>query len=221
VVFHVRDKARLLNELDRARKSHLAATGVPKAERTEYTVAGRKVLRTRAGHSVDQHLLDLGDVIVVANARSLITKFVAVADGKARSLATSGDFRYMRTIYPYSPKDEDGFIFIGDAFVASAISPRAKILQSRRMFARAELQAVGGASLLHGLLEGTPPANAKALVASGLLTAADLVHADGGASIQLDPATGASSAQWGSLRGMTPLGELKIDRVSVAEQKAY
>jgi len=220
LVFGVRHKERLMAELDRSRQAHLKAAGATGTQRT-YTVDGHTVKHTSGG-GVDQHLVDLGDAVVVTNTRALARRFIAVAAGAKDepALSTTGDFQYMRTVYPYDSTSEDGFIFLGDAFVARTTSPRTKILQSRRMRARAELQAVGNASLLYGLLYGAAPSNVDAIIAAGLLDRSELTH-EGGGTITLDPERGPRSTRWGSLQGMTPLSSLELNSVTPSEKKAY
>jgi hypothetical protein len=219
LVFHVRSRALLLGALgafeERARAAH------PGTEPRAITVRGHEVrsLVSPDGR-VSRFQLDLGDVLVLATSRELIERFVAVRAGSEPPLARSGDFRYLRGVYPFDPEAETAFVFVGDAFVARALSPRTRILESRRMAALADLQAVGFAQALHGLLEGRPAADTRALLASGLLREADLRHADG-TPIRFDPAAGASSDRWGRVDALTPLAALSLDRVTRAEADAY
>ncbi len=219
LVFQVRQRPLLVGALE-TYEARARATR-PDATETTYTLAGRTVRRVAtADRAIDQHRLELGDRLVLANSRAMVERFVDVADGQAPSLAAAGDFRAMRASYPFAPESEDGFLFIGDRFVADAVSPRTKILQARRVDAAADLAAVGYAALLYGWLEGRPAAGADALVAAGLLDRSELKHADG-TPITLDPATGPRSTTWGRPAALTPLAELTLDRVTPAERDAY
>lgn len=185
-----------------------------------YELEGRTVrVLSTPDRAIHQHRVKLGDVLVLANSRATIEKLVAVADGKARSLAESGDFKTFRTMDPYG-EAEDGYAFLSDDFVAHVISPRTKVLASRRMLAAADLAAVGYAALLHGWLEGEAAGSAEALLAGGLVTAADLKHADGGA-ITLAGLAGPTSDAWGGLGNMRPLSELSVEKVTAAEKQAF
>ncbi|MBT9557469.1 MAG: hypothetical protein IV100_15620, partial [Myxococcales bacterium] len=139
-----------------------------------------------------------------------------------KPLADSGDFQFMRARYPFSTDAavEDGFVFVSDAFVAKAVSPRSRILEARRMAALADLRAVGYGTLLHGLLSGTAATTREALLGAGVLAEADWKHADG-TEITLDADKGPSSTVWGRPSFMTPLDELDIGKVSESEKLAY
>ncbi len=192
----------------------------PDARVSTYEVSGNRVrLLATEDREVFQHRLQLGDVLIVSNSRPAIERFVAVQQGKLAALKDSGDFRYMRARYPFDPQSEDGFAFAGDALVAHVVSPRVKILQARRMEARADLAAAGYAALLFGWLEGRRAKDVGELLASRVLRSEDLEHVDG-AAITLDLDRGARSA-FGSVARLVPLCELDIDRVTPEEAQAY
>jgi hypothetical protein len=219
LVIRVKSRETLLAAL--AAYEAKARMATPGLSETEWR-AGEHVVRLVSSPDgrVRQHRMELGDLLVISNSRAAIERFAAVADEKAPPLSESGDFRWMRAEYPYDPAAEDAFVFIGDAFVNRAVSPRTKILQGRRMAAQADLMSVGFAQLLHGMLEGKPAESADALVASGLLDAAELQHADG-APISFDPRAGARSDRWGRVDALTPLADLPLSAVSPSEQAAY
>ncbi len=219
LVFEVKGRALLMAAL--AAYEAKARARTPDLSESEWK-AGEHTVRLVSSPDgrVRQHRLELGGLVVLSNSRAAIERFVAVADAKAPSLAQSGDFRWMRAEYPYDPAAEDGFLFLGDAFVTRAVSPRTKILQGRRMAAKADLMAVGFAQLLHGLLEGAPAASTEALLASGLLDKGELTHADG-APIVLDPKLGARSERWGRVDALTAIADLPLTQVSLDEKAAY
>jgi hypothetical protein len=168
---------------------------------------------------VNQHRVKLGDRLILSNSKAAIERFIGVSGGTVKALNSTGDFRYMRARYPYSAK-EAAYLFIGDAFVARAVSPRTKILQTRRMTAQADLYAVGFGALLYGWLEGTAPIDIKQVVKAGTLKKSELKHADG-SPIRFVPNRGASSERWGRVAAMTPLADLSIDKVTKSEAQAY
>ena len=126
----------------------------------------------------------------------------------------------MRALYPFSEEGEDGFVFIGDDFVREAISPRAKILSSRRVRARADLMAVNSAALLHGWLEDAPPETLDEMVKSGAL-APGLTVTFEGEPITFTREGGARSARWGTVGASTPLAELDLKAATRQEAEAY
>ncbi|MFT7624779.1 MAG: hypothetical protein ACI9WU_003969 [Myxococcota bacterium] len=218
ILFAVRNEALLNQSLGRFEKKARAAN--PDMAEEQYTVDGVAFRRlyTPDGR-VNQHRGQLDGVLMLTNSRATAKQLVEVAKGRAPSLASSGDFQYMRSLYPHTP-EEDGFVFLSDAFVASAVSPRNRILQARRMEAQADLAAVGYAALLHGWLEGKPGPDVATLLASGMLSEEELMHADG-AKIALDPVRGAWSEAWGRPFALRPLADLDLGMVSDQEKRAY
>ncbi|MBN1962696.1 MAG: hypothetical protein JW841_17320 [Deltaproteobacteria bacterium] len=187
---------------------------------SSYTEGGYTIhLLATKDRDIYQHRLQIDDVLIISNSRSAIKRFIAVKNGKLARLQDSGDYLYMRALYPFNKDKEDGFAFIGDAFVAHTISPRIKILQSRRMQAQADLATVGYTALLYGLLEGKPPKYIKDILDASLLLPEELVHADG-SNINLDIKHGTNSP-WGTLSRLVPLAELTIDKVTPEEAQAY
>lgn len=170
---------------------------------------------------VNQHRVEIDDVIVISNSAGAVRHLLAARDQTSPmpTLADVGDFRYMRARYPWGDDAEDGFVFLGDAFVARAVSPALKILESRRVAARADLQAVNHGALLFGWMEGRRPTGAKELGESRYLDADEFAHADGSA-ITFESDRGARSAL-GSVRQLTPIRDLKIEKITEAERDAY
>jgi hypothetical protein len=219
LMFHVRDRTLLETTLGAFEAKARAAHADLKEETWR---AGERDVRLLAtpDRVVHQHKVWLADdVLVLSNSKALVERLAAVKDGKATPLAGSGDFKYMRAVYPFDEKAEDGFVFISDAFVQKVTGPRAKVLAARRMAAAADLAAVAHAALLHGWLEGRRPADLADLVKSGYLDAAEAKHADG-TPIAFDPERGPSSA-WGRPSMLVPIDEHALDLVTEAEKSAY
>jgi hypothetical protein len=218
VIFRPKSRVLLLGALDGFAENVRRAR--PDAKLTSFQAHGVRidVLATADGE-VSQHRLDLGSAIVISNSRTAATRFAEVAAKKRAPLAESGDFRYFRAKYPFDPKQEDGFLFASDAFVANTVGPRQKILEARRMLAAADLTAVNSAALLFGWLEGKRPADVRALSKSGLLQKHELSHADGRA-IGLEPEAGARSA-WGRPARLVSLLDQDVGMITPAEKASY
>jgi len=167
---------------------------------------------------IEQNRVELGDHLIISNSRGAIRHIIDAFEGRTGRLADSGDFQYLRARYPFDAKAEDGFVFISDAFVAHAVSPRTKILAGRRMHAQADLLAVQHGIMMHGWFEGKEPNSIKDAQDKGYLTADLLKHADGQA-IGFDE-RGALSG-WGRVRLMTPLRDLPLEKVSEDEKSSY
>ena len=219
ILFHVGNRAMLTSALDafvvKARANH--------ADLTESSYAidgvGVRLLKT-PDRRLERHQLELGDALILTNSRAAAERFVQVHKRARRALAQSDDFVYMRAVYPYDPKAESGFAFLGDELVARVVSPEVKIAQARRMAAQADLQSVAYASLLFGWMEGRRPQDLDELMRLGYLQPQELLHEDG-QIIAYDPARGPASQAWGRLDGLTPLLEVPVDMVTPQEREAY
>ena len=220
LLFHVRNETILDSALGAF--EGMARRQFPDLATQTYRIGPHAVRRTfTADRSVNQHRMRIGEILVIANSRHTIERFAAVAEGKAPSLASRGDFRYMRAVYPYSDEDsKHSFLFVGDDFVNNAVSPQTKILQARRMNAQADLMAVGYASLLYGWLEGKRAPSIQEVLGAGYLRREELEHSDG-TPIEFSPTDGASSARFGRPAQLVPLAELELTGVSAEEEAAY
>ncbi|NUN16525.1 MAG: hypothetical protein HUU55_23105 [Myxococcales bacterium] len=218
ILFKLKRRELLVSALDlyeqSTRKKHADVTV------SEYKIGDVAVRQlSTPDFAVNQHRAEWDDVLVLSNSRAAMERFVAVRKKETPSLAESPDFQYMRTLYPFSATDETGFVFIGDGFVRNAISPKTKILQARRMAARADLLSAGFAALYYGWLNGSTPNTVEQLLQSGVLRTDDLRHTDN-SPITLSFTTGASS-HWGTAYRLKPLLDADITLVSEAEKNAY
>ena len=166
---------------------------------------------------VRQHRATVGDLAIVSNSPGAMRAVLDAIDGKARRLSEDQDLAYMLA---RDPGEHEGFVFLGDRFIAEVVGPRQKVLAARRQQALASLLAPGYAALLYGWLEGEAPADTEALIASGLLDRAELKHDDGEA-IAFAPG-GTARSSWGTPAALTPLIDLPPPTtVTEAERDAY
>jgi hypothetical protein len=219
LLFQVTNRAMLLSAFELYEANAHAKR--PDLTVSTYTIEGFEVRRLSTPDRVhDQHRVELGNLLIISNSRAALTQLIAVHQGKAKALSQAGDFLYMRNLYPFDTKAEDGFIFISDAAVMHATSPRTRILQARRMEAKADMQAVAFSALLYGWLEGKPVERADELVKNKVLLTGELQHADG-TEIAFDRTKGPSSEVWGRPAALTPLSDLTLTHVSPDERDAY
>ena len=218
-LFHVNNRAALVGALGafqaRAQARH------PTMKRAVSKIGGLDVERTfTPDGTINQYRAEFGDVLVISNSAQAIARIHDAHRGAVPRLSEQGDFRYMRARYPWSKDDSDaGFVFFSDAFVARTVSPEVKILEARRMAARADLLAINHAALLRGWIDGVPTASIDDLVSTGFLSADERKHPDG-AAVTYRRSTGASSS-WGQVRRLTPIRDLAISKVTQAEADAY
>lgn len=218
LLFHIKSKALLEGTLARYAKEAQAER--PDARESTYALGDHTVrLLSTADRAVERHQLVIDDVLIISNSRAALSRIVAAKAGTTLALAQSGDFRYFRSLYPYSDA-EMGYGFLSDAFVLNAISPRTKILQARRVMAKAAMAGVNFAMLLYGWLQGVPANDVKPALAMGLLQRDDL-KTPGGEPIRWTPKSGAYTTGWGRPAALRPLIELELETVTNAEAKAY
>lgn len=167
--------------------------------------------------TVRQQRATIGELAIVSNSPRACERVVDAVQGKVPRLGDEPDLQYMLA---RDPGAHQAFAFLSDKFIAAVIGPQQKVLAARRQQALADLLTPGYAALLHGWLFGAAPASTEALIASGLLQADELKHADG-AAITFAPG-GAASSTWGRPSALTPLIDLPpVTSVTEAEKTAY
>ncbi|MBT9557457.1 MAG: hypothetical protein IV100_15560, partial [Myxococcales bacterium] len=99
VVFKVKDQT-LLNTSLAVYEAKARSEFGAELKDEAYEVRGKKVRHVyTADRVVDQHRIELGDVLIVSNSKAAIERFAAIADGAEKPLADSGDFQFMRARY--------------------------------------------------------------------------------------------------------------------------
>src|SRR5208283_2747481 len=128
------------------------------------------------------------------------------------------DFRFM--LARDARERADVLAFLGDRFVGEVVGPRQKVLDLRRQDAKGELEQLGYAALLFGLIQGRSPYKPAELVGAGLLAPEELAHSSGEAiTWQVGSAPRSS---WGTPAALTPLIDRPTpDKVSPDEKVAY
>jgi hypothetical protein len=166
---------------------------------------------------VHQYRAQAGDLALVSNSEGATKAVLDAIDGKRAKLSEQQDLAYMLA---RDPGEHDGFVFLGDRFIAAVVGPAQKVQESRRQLALAELLTPGYAALLYGWLEGRAPADVDALVKAKLLDTKELKHSDG-SEIAFTPGKAAHS-KWGRPDDLVPLIDLPpVEKVSAREKEAY
>jgi hypothetical protein len=131
------------------------------------------------------------------------------------------DFRYMRTVFERDGRSEDAFIYLSDPFIRALVGAATRVKAMRRAEGRAALTLASHAALFHAAEVGGPPATTAALLRAGQLEAAALDVPDGKPAAWDARRGEVVSEAYGSLRAGTPLLDLPIEKVTVAERAAY
>ena len=127
VLFTVRNALLFNARLEVERSSALAATRLRVSILREpyrgWTIVGV----TTPDRSLSVYTSVRDNLAVVSSSMAALRRVADTVDGLAPSMAASDDFKYMRVAKPYAERDEDGFLFLSDAFVRRVTSPRLKI----------------------------------------------------------------------------------------------
>jgi hypothetical protein len=221
VLFRVKHKAVFLaaveTHLQEARKTF------PDAVSGALTHQGIAIERlVDAERRVSCHRCWLDDVCVYSNSLVALQRVIDAYGGRAPNLADAPDYQYMRSVvFPLDPAQEDGFLYLSDAFVRRLVGPELRIAEKRRLEAVTSLKMVANAALLHGYLYGPGTPTLDDLTRSGVLTLEDVFDPAGGA-ITWDAQRGiARSSVYGDLSFLTPLLEIETDRATEKESRQY
>lgn len=173
-----------------------------------------------ADRRVSSHVASLGSFLVISNSLAATVAVLRTIAGDRPSLASLPEYRYMRSVLPRAA-DEDGFLYLSDAFVRRVVGPELKIVEARRVSCLARRSGLASAALLFRMENGRPPAGLPELAASLGLADAALACPDGG-SLALDAsATLGVCAVHGTGARSTPCLEIPCGRVSEAEAARY
>ena len=160
--------------------------------------------------SVCSYLARLSDgAICVTNSKAQLLRLGRVARGEAEALADQDEYVWFRHRYERGHADETAFLMLTDAAIRRWAGPRWRIGASRRTRAAAILSA-WTAEHLDELVEGR--------AASAVLD--ELLPVPGGGAVRLEP-EGVRSQVYGQLDFLTPIAELELERVTLAERDAY
>lgn len=182
------------------------------------TLSGRSVERIERPTGVALRALDDG-MLLLANSPAALDRVFAARAGTG-ALKDDPGFARLRSGLP-GAEAPVLLAVAGAAHLTHLTSPRFRLLAGRRIRALVDLRAVDFAGLLFGWLRGQPydpSTDHDALVASGLLSPADLTH-DDGSPITLDG--GRPCSKWGCSGAGRPLIDAPLEAVDEVEAEAY
>ncbi len=221
VLFDLKDKKRFMESaeifLQEARKEY----GKQMVESTsEYKDVRIESFATPL-REISLHRVVVEEIVIYSNSLAGLHRILDARNSPDHALAKAQDFQYMRLIYRYTDKDEDGFAFLSDAFIRRLLSPASKIKEQRRLKALASLSLVHHAALFHAWETGRLPASQDELLTASALNRSVLLDPEG-EEVKWDASRQqAVSKQYGTRSFLTPLVELPIDRVTMSEEIDY
>lgn len=194
----------------------------PGAEMAPTTLEGTAVERiVTPERAVSAYRAFLGNTVIYSNSPVALKRILQTRKEKAASLASAPDFRYMRCVWPQDPKSEDGFLYLSDAFIRRLVGPATRIAEKRRIEAYGTMRLVTNAAMFHGFLNGPAPVpTIEQMTANRELSPSDIRNPEG--ELKWDPSRAvASNTVYGTMRFMTPLCELPVDKITSSEQSEY
>ncbi len=197
------------------------AAGDARAAQSSYEGVSIEQL-TAAPRRVNACRFWLDDVCVYSNSLAAAQALISAAKGKRPSMAGAADFQYMRAaVYPLDDAQEDGFVFLSDAFIRRLVGPELRIKQQRRLEAAGSLRMIANAALLYGYENGPGEVSLARLIEREYLSGADLFDPQAG-EFSWDSATvAATNTVWGRAGNLTPLIEIPADRATAKEKQDY
>jgi hypothetical protein len=188
----------------------LAAGRHKEAKLEQGEVAGLAYRGMRSpDRSVSSYVAKLNGAVVVTNSLYQLRRLAEVRSGDAKSIASLPEYVFFRHRYTLGDAEETALVFLSDPTIRRWCGPRWRIADSRRTRVAAvlaELQASQLDKLVRGRAEPGP-------------IHTDLPVPEAG-EWMLAPG-GVVSSAYGSLRFMTPIGEIPLEKVTKAEADAY
>ncbi len=165
------------------------------------------------------------DLYVRSNSKVALRRVLEAVLGKtARRLGDSAELRYLRTLMP-AKADEDGILYVSEAFLRHLISPQLRLTERRRLIGATHLRMIAFAAQLYRTQFGKAPASLEELASSGCapgeFNKGVLTCPFGGTySLNADRTAGLSSVL-NRADFLTPCCELALSEVSTEEARDY
>lgn len=159
--------------------------------------------------SVSSYLAVIGNTVVVSNSLFQIERIAATGSGKTPSLASLPEYVFFRHRYSKEDAEENALLILSDATIRRWCGPRWRIASSRRARAAAVLSDLQARELERLARHDVKP---------GVLASA--LHVPDAGDFILEP-SGVRSTTYGTLEFLTPIAELKIEKVTPSEAEMY
>ncbi len=143
----------------------------------------------------------------------------------AVALGETDEFRYVRTLMPLGAKEEDGLVYLSDAFMRRLVGPRLKLTHRRRMLCYNHLRMLTHAAGLYWLEHRKAPASLQELYrkncAPGVFGRGKLRCPDGGAYQLASGGLIGTCSLHGRADRLTPCLELPLEHIRPSEAELY
>jgi hypothetical protein len=216
LLFTLKDPASFRKQIQK----HYDAARSRGAVRSQFSVGSTRVMAAVSpDRRVSSYAAIRGNIAVVSTSRIALEQALAVADGKLPGLASSEDFRYMRTIYAQGAKEEDVFVYLSDPYIRQLVGPRAKIGEARRLRCSGNLTLIANARLWFKAEQHREPTYAE-LAKGGYLGKQGIVCPDSG-HYEFDPQGEVHCSLHNRTGWLTPVAEVPLTQVTPSEANEY
>ena len=166
------------------------------------------------------------DLHVRGNSLPAFKRVLEAAAGKgAKRLGDTAEFKYVRSLMPRGAAEEDGFVYLSDAFIRRLVGPQLKITERRRVVAYTHLRMIGHAALMYRTEFGRAPKSlqelADAKCAPGVFGNGDLAHPDGGTYTLTPDGMSGVCSKYGTPGALTPCVERLVTGATGDEADEY
>jgi len=170
---------------------------------------------------VSLHRAMFADYAVYSNSAVAVRRIIDCQQGKIKRLADALDFQYMRTVFRLDDPEEDGFVFLSDAFIRNLVGPVVRIKERRRLEALTSMHMLTNGAMFTAWQTGKLPENQQQILSATGLEPQELLSPDGTVVNWNGAQNVAVSSVYNTLHFATPLIEMPIDRVTQSEAREY
>ncbi|UCG56259.1 MAG: hypothetical protein JSU70_15490 [Phycisphaerales bacterium] len=218
LIIHVKGRSifdRMTNEYA---NGVLRANRDAKASEMEYEGVSIRSIVT-PNRRISSHSAYLGEYKVNSNSMDTLKLIIDTFAKKRKSMADNLDLQYMRTIFPGTAEEEDGFIYLSDSFIRKLLSPRWKIEAQRRIVCQNHLRMIANAGMMYQSEMRNKP-SIETLIEQKYLSEKVNRCPDGG-TYSLDESWRAFCTVHNCLQYCTPISSISFDKVAEYEARDY
>ena len=225
VIIQVKNREMFEKQMEGYRTAALKAHRTATTAKSKYKSVNVLAVTT-PDRVVSSYSAHVGKYSVYSNSMAALQRVLDTRSKRRKSMADNLDFQYMRTIFPGTPKDEDGFLYLSDAFIRKLVGPRWKIGEQRRIVCQNHLRMISNAATMYRAEMRDEPELA-ALVKEKYLPKETLVcpsrtgPEDKTPSYSLDKSGRAVCGIHNVLRHCTPVDSIPLEKVTPAEAREY
>ncbi|MFP6762984.1 MAG: hypothetical protein VB858_05180, partial [Planctomycetaceae bacterium] len=188
----------------------------------EFNYRGHRVAaRYLDDRTVSSFVVQVEGYAVFSNSHVIVRRIIDTLTGSAASLHASPDYRYVSTLLPPGKTPGEAYLFASDAFLRHLISPEFKIAEKRRLVSFNNLVMLNNASLFYRLESGRSPASLNELIEGRFVNSSKIIDPTGGVFAFDTERDTCTSSLYNRIKYLTPIVELRVERVSELEQQEY